>query len=286
VESLRPVLGVDVGATKLAFAIVDPTNGSVLSSSTIATAADRGGTALLADCVREAERLSADREIAAVGIGVCELVNLDGQITSHVSIDWRNLDVAAAFAHIGPTEIESDVRAAALAEAVHGAGRGLTSFLYVNAGSGLSSCLVLDGLPYSGARGNAILIGAGPPESEQLAGGTGIARSLGVPSAAAAANSARAGDDQARKTIEQGGRAAGAAIAFAVNLLDPEAVVVGGGLALNSHAYWQELEDAARSQIWATDTRRLPILRSSFGSRAGVVGAALIACTPFAEAAR
>ena len=284
-ESLRPVLGVDVGATKLAFAIVDPENALVLSASTVETAAERGGDAILADCVREADRLASDHEIAAVGIGVCELVNLEGEITSHVSIDWRNLDIPGAFAHIGPTQIESDVRAAARAEALHGAGQGLASFLYVNAGSGLSSCLVLDGVPYAGARGNAILIGAGPPASEQIAGGTGIALQLGAPSAAAVARSALAGDTHSRQSIERGGRAAGAAIAFAVNLLDPQAVVVGGGLALNAESYWAELESSARSHIWASDTCQLPFLRSSFGSRAGVVGAALTASSSFAEAA-
>ena len=153
---------------------------------------------MLDACVRVCERVANEELVSAIGVGVCEIVDRDGAITSACSIDWRDLDVAGAFAHLAPAHVESDVRAAAIAEARYGAGRDLASFLYVNAGSGTSSCLVIDGEPLAGARGAAILIGAGPLEAEAAAGGLGIARSYGAPTAADVVHAAQCGRCRAR----------------------------------------------------------------------------------------
>ena len=268
------VLGVDVGATKIAAAIVDPVTGHVERGESMATWPERDGRLILADCVSLAERVSAGTPVDTIGIGVCELVDLDGVITSAHSFDWRALDVPGAFSHLGPARVESDVRAAANAEATWGAGRDFLSFLYVNAGSGISSCLVLNGTAYAGARGNAIVIGEGPLNVEDLAGGTGISRRLGV-GREDVARSADAGEQATTAVIEEGGRALGAAIGFAVNLLDPEAVVLGGGMVSGSSVYRAALETELRAQVYAEETRRLPVVAGRLGGDAGVLGAAL-----------
>jgi len=278
------VLGVDVGATKIAAAVVDPLTGSVERRASIATEPGRGGRAVLADCVSLAERVGADTPVDAIGIGVCELVDLDGAVTSAHSFDWRALDVAGAFSHLGRAHVDSDVRVAALAEARCGAGGDFRSFLYVNAGSGISSCFVLDGLAYAGARGNAIAIGAGPLNVEELSGGTAISKRLGV-APGELARCAAAGEHATQSAFEEGGRALGAAIAFAVNLLDPEGVVLGGGIVSGSSLYRAALETELRAQVYAEDTRRLPVVAGRLGGDAGVVGAALGAAAVVAGAA-
>ena len=74
--------------------------------------------------------------------------------------------------------IESDLRAAALAEARFGAGAGVSPFLFAIVGTGASACLVVDGRPYAGGRGEAIVLGA--PPVELVASGPALARAAGL----------------------------------------------------------------------------------------------------------
>jgi glucokinase len=268
-------LGIDVGATKVAAGMVDVGSGAVLRRTSVPSDPARGGTPLLADCVALAQRVVGRDRVAGVGIGVCELVDPHGAVHGADSFDWRGLDIAASFRKIAPIRVESDVRAAARAEAVFGAGRTLRSFLYVNAGTGISSALMLDGQPYIGARGNAVLLGAGPLHAERVSGGTAIARAAGMASAADVSRAAAGGDEQAGAVLARAGAALGEAIAFAVNLLDPEAVVLGGSVVLGAAPYRQALEPVIREHLWAEDTRELPLLTSELGDSAGLIGAAL-----------
>jgi glucokinase len=279
------LLGIDVGATKIAAAIVDSSTGDTEPAQIVPTHPERGGADVLTRCVQLAESILGSAPPAAIGIGICELVDPQGQITTQavenwderVAIEWDSSDVMKAFAHLAPVRIESDVRAGALAEARFGSGSRYGSFFYVNVGSGISSTFVLDGTPVAGARGNAIILGGGPLHIERSASGVALAARYGATSATQVSEAALAGDTRARDLIAEAGRAVGGAIAFAVNLLDPEAVVVGGSVALDADGYWGHMEAALREHVWATDTQQLALLPAALGSRAGVIGAALAA---------
>ena len=101
-------------------AVVETSSGAVLERRRVATGPERGGAAVLADCAALAAELGGGR--LPVGIALCELVDLDGRPASGDTVDWRGLDVEAA---VGAPSVvvESDVRAAALAEARFGVGR-------------------------------------------------------------------------------------------------------------------------------------------------------------------
>ena len=98
---------------------------------------------------------------SAVGIGVPELVDPEGRIRSAHLLDWSAIPLSERLETIAPPRIESDVRAAALAESTFGAGRELDSFAYVSIGSGISSTVVQDGVPLVGARGGALVLSSG-----------------------------------------------------------------------------------------------------------------------------
>jgi glucokinase len=270
-------IGIDVGATKVAVALIDSASGRVQHSESFPTSLDGGPRAVLDACVVRCERFAGSGPVAAIGVGICEIVGPDGRIRSACSIDWRHLDIVGSLSHVAPTSVESDVRAAATGEAIYGAGRDLASFLYVNAGSGTSSCLVVDGTPLVGAHGAAILIGAGPLEVEATAGGVGMADLFGAPTTEDVSRAAQSGDARASEILRNGGRALGEAIAFAVNLLDPEAVILGGGVGLNAREYRTALESGMRTHIWLETARALPLLAAELGEQAGVVGAARVA---------
>jgi glucokinase len=255
-------IGVDVGGTKIAAAVVNVRDGTVVRRVETPTLPDRGGAAVLADCAALVERLAVPVD-SPVGIGLCELVGLDGTPQSAVTIDWRDLDIADAFGARAAV-VESDVRAAAIAEARFGAARPFSIVLYLSVGTGISFCLTIDGRPYRGAHGNAIQIGE---DIEELASGRGLARAAGRTRAEEVL-----ADPAARPVVERGARELGSRLAWLVGALDPHAVVVGGGLGLNAR-YRQLVERVARTET----PMSLPIVPAALGTEAGVIGAAMIA---------
>src|SRR5262249_42070941 len=88
---------------------------------------------------------------------------------------------------------------------------------------------------------------------------------------------ARLGDAQAARLVQEAGEALGCSVGFLVNILDPEAVVIGGGLGLAGGLYWESFLDSVRRHIWAEATRGVPIVPAALGMDAGLIGSAAAA---------
>ena len=232
--------------------------------------------------------------MAGIGVGLPQLVSPDGQVRSAHLFDWRDLPAVQWLSGIAPARLDSDVRAAARAEARFGAGRSHRIFCYVTIGTGMSYCLVVDGKPFEGARGYAIHFATMPqwtrcsacgevhaPVLEEIAAGPGIASAYAKRTGRAAADgesvlaAAAGGDADAAAVISDAATATGALIGQMINMLDPEAVVIGGGLGLAGGFYGDRLVAAIRRHVFAEDARRLPMLAAALGSDAGIIGAAL-----------
>jgi glucokinase len=304
-------IGLDVGGTKMAAGLVALPSGMVVGRQIVRTAAQRGGEAVLADALALVEGLLGEAAarglaVAGIGVGVAELVDLEGRVRSAATIEWRDMAVQAAFERLAPAVVESDVRAGALAEAISGAGRDYGTFVYVTVGTGISYSLVQEGRPYAGARGNALVLSSGALTTtcprcgtttdfvlEEFAAGPALvarynaARQSGAPAGGAAAGPARkarqaqdvlaaagAGDGAAMAVVRSAGEALGNSVGFLINVLDPQAVVVGGGLGLAGGLYWTSFVEATRAHIWAEETRNLAILPAALGTDAGLIGAA------------
>jgi glucokinase len=292
-------IGLDVGGTKIAAGIVALESGHVLERRAIPTRPERGGAAVLDDVLALAEALCVTAnaqgiQVGGIGVGVAELVDRIGKVTSSHTIAWSGIPVRERLERLAPTVVESDVRAHALAEARYGAGRPYRLFAFVTVGTGISSCLVQDGTPYAGARGNALVLASSPlttacttcgtllrPVLEEFASGpalvarynqsTGryVARAEDVIAAADHGNAA------AIEIVLTAGAALGVSVGWLVNVLDPEAVIVGGGLGLAGGLYWENFVSTTREHIWAETSRDLPILMAELGPDAGLIGAAL-----------
>lgn len=256
-------LGIDIGGTKIALGIIQFPEAQVLTCEIRSTRPERGGEAILDEVASLAQAMSAKNPVQAIGLAICELVDLAGNIVSRNCIDWTTAAVIKRLSPIAPITIEPDVRAAALAEARFGAGKPFRTFLYITIGTGISSCLVIDGKPYTGARGLTGTFASAPlpglkQSLEDLASGAALARR------GAAATS--------------GAEALGAGIGLLINTLDPEAVIIGGGLGLSGGAYWDSLIASTRSHIWSPLHRDIPILPAA-SPHSALIGAAAVALT-------
>ncbi len=271
--------GVDVGGTKIDACIADPRTGEVGARDRIPTFPERPGEDVVDDCVALVVRLAADRSLSSIGIGVCELVDRAGQVTSAFTLELLGVDVAGKFRELGRVAVGSDVRAAALAEARFGAGRGIDApWLYVTVSTGISYSLVLEGRPFEGARGNAIVVGA--PPVERLASGLALAQAAGYERAEEAL-----ADPACADIVAAGATALGTALATLANALDPALIVVGGGLGLEAR-YREAAAETMRELIEAAGTRDVPVVPAGLGDLAGPLGAVIAGADRAAAASR
>lgn len=290
-------IGIDVGGTKIAAGVVTRA-GELLFPRRLPTAAERGGEAAL----RDVEALSTDlinkaegagMKVAGIGLCVAELVDLQGNVTSGHTIKWEGWAIGARLSQIAPAVIEADVRAAALGEAIYGAGRDHEIFLYLTVGTGISCCLVSGKRPYAGAHGDALICASSPLTStcaecgatnkvalEEYAAGVALARRYQpysqekISGAEEVIRAARSGDAQALEIVRSAGDALGVTTGLLVNTLDPEAIVVGGGLGRADGVYWECFLRSTREHIWAEARRNLPIEHAALAHN-GIIGAAL-----------
>ena len=292
-RNAHQAIGVDIGGTKTAIGLIDLDKGNVLRDEIFDTPPPgETGPAYLARIRESVTRLKAGNDVVKIGIGICELVDNDGRIVSAHRVKMDAAQLHDAFDDFAAVVIEADVHAAALAEARFGAGRDLKQWVYVNAGTGISSVLMKGEDCYSGAHGWTVCFGMSPidlangahgsepPVIEDRAGAAGLVREareagLELETAGELLSAAQAGDRQAITVLERGGHVLGNAIALLVNMLDPQRVVVGGGLASFDGPYWRALDEAARLAIWHRPAKAVEILKARLKSEAGMIGAAL-----------
>jgi len=286
-------IGIDIGGTKVLGVTLDA-NAKILDRERASSLKDGRRDPGLNISLGVAERLRLRAEergdvLLSVGIGVPEYVDEAGLLTSRLVMEW-DVQVLDLFGHLGRVEVESDVRCAAIAESILGAGQSLTSFLYVTIGTGISSCLVLDGEPWRGTRGEAIAFGelvvARPKDGgvgvtlEECASGAGMcsryiaATGRGVLGAEELMALAEAGDADAQDILTTSLHALGAALTAAVDLLDPAALILGGGLGTSGGSWWDQLSEEYRAGT-VKRPGAPPLLESALGSDAGAIGAAL-----------
>ncbi|MFC5926476.1 ROK family protein [Micromonospora vulcania] len=290
-----PVLGIDIGGTKTAAALVDR-GGQVLERREVPTPARSGPGAVL----DAAAQLATDLLGAAagpVGVGTAGTVDpATGGIRYATDSlpGWTGTPVADALAaRLGRrVRVTNDVNAAALGECWAGAGRDRAQVLLVAVGTGLGGAVVRDGRVEAGARGATGEVGHLPtPGAERLRCGCGryghleaIASGSGLAAAYAietgtrvtgrtVAERAAAGDAVAQRVVQRAGTALGAALAGLVALLDPEAVLVAGGAA----GTLLPAASAAYSAELPTGWGDVPLLPATLGADAVVVGAARLA---------
>ncbi len=294
-------IGVDIGGTKIAAGLVERGSGQVLARVQVPTAPREGGAAVLGrtrEAIAAMQRVAREQErrILGVGLGVPELVSNRGEIASAWNFDWRGIDLASVL-HEDRLVVESDVRAAALAELRHGHGRGLGSFALIVMGTGLSYALCVEGRIHRGARGFAIHFATssqqpvcshcgrqGPFNLEGLASAGGLAATYehrtGAPPSDLGTLIEGGRDATGAVLFEQATTALAAALGQMVDMLDPDALVLSGGLS-RSPRFVAALARKLPASIFAEGARDVPLLTSACGADAGIVGAA---CAVFALA--
>jgi glucokinase len=294
------VIGVDVGGTTIKAALLD-SEGLEYGRSERPTPRHLGPDAVVAttiDIIAELRaRVPESGRVGAVGLVVPGVVDPQQGIAVYAAnIGWRQLHLRQIVAEaVGlPVVLDHDVRAAGLAELELGAGRGLQDVLYVALGTGVAAAVITRGEVVAGATDRAGELGHLPvfPDGEPCACGQ---RGCTETYASAAALSRRytaasgisdvpaydvvsraaAGDALADAIFNDAITALGRALVHYVLLMDPELILIGGGMSASGAALLHPLTREVQAGLaW----RPAPtILIGQFAGDAGRRGAALLA---------
>ena len=301
----RWAVGIDFGGTNIKCGLVDR-RGRVVRSFVLSSKRFGRPAAFVEGIHRAVEQLAASAgltlaRLAGVGIGVPGLVDARRGIV-HMLVNvpgWREVPLAHRLrARVQrPVFIENDANLVTLGEWCCGAGRGARALIGLTLGTGVGGGLVLNGSLYRGVSGAAGELGhtvldlRGPrcacgargclEAHVQAAAIIRMARAANVAcrgrlTPERLADLARRGNRQACAVWQQVGYLLGRGLAGVVNLLNPDRIVIGGGVANAWPLFAQALQRTIRAEAMPVSARSVRVVRAQLGEQAGIIGAAVL----------
>jgi len=300
---VKHVIALDVGGTGMKAALVGADR-TLLHEARRPTGREHGPEAVVAAILDFAAELRAIGErrfgepAAAAGVGVPGVLDQDrGVAVFAANLGWRDVPLRALLSErLGgvPVGLGHDVRTGGLAEGRLGAGRGADRFLFVSVGTGIAGAIGIEGRLEPGAHGDSGEIGhivvrpGGTPCGcgqsgclETLASAAAVGRAWaaagGGPGADAAdcAKAVESGDPRAVAVWREAIGALADGLVTALTLLDPELLIIGGGLAEAGETLFTPLRAAIEERITFQTLPR--IVPADLGDTAGCLGAGLLA---------
>ena len=297
----KKVLAVDIGGSKIMMGCVDA-DGQILGKTKIDLS---GGVTQesLTNAVKQGGDSLDLRDIAAVGVNIPGLADVKNGIWVHAPYSGvSDYPVVQEFKKIFgvPVYIENDVNACALAEKLFGLCKNINDYLWITVSNGIGGSVVLNGRLYGGHAGNAGEIGHFTVEEkdgfkcgcgntgclEAQAAGPGIAKLYGLFSgkpitpemrSKEVGELARAGDVHAAAAFEKSGYYIGKALSYAVNFVNPEAVILGGGVMLDDELIMPAIETNFKRFVFEKANKDIKIVKTGLGYDAALLGAATLA---------
>lgn len=313
----RIYLGLDIGGTKVLAVVARsdgetlaeqrcPTDSGASPDRVLHDAADAAR-----DALRSTGLSLADA--AAVGLAIAGPTDFAaGVVTSSPNLPrWRSVPAAAIVSDLLglPAYLDNDANAAALGEHRFGAARGARHAVYLTVSTGIGGGIVIEGRIYRGASGSAgefghMSIRADDPPTcscggrgclETLASGTAMEREAraavergeapglaalfgdGEPTAELVEAAARGGDARALAIIEDAARYFGMGMANIVNALNPEVIVIGGGVSNMGDLYLGPAVRTMREQAFALPVGAVDVRPAELGGRSAALGAVALA---------
>jgi glucokinase len=291
-------VGVDIGGTKIAAAVVDP-SGRLVARADRLTPGRTTRPSVVEDTIVDAvDALRREHPVVAVGVGAAGFVDAARRrvmFAPHLS--WREEPLADRLTDRldVPVLLDNDANAALWAEHRFGAARDADDVVLVALGTGIGGALLVGGRVQRGHGGMAgefghmqVVPGGRPCECgrtgcwEQYCSGKALARFAGDagrplagPELTAAA---RAGDIVARGAFAEVGRWLGIGVANLVAALDPALVIIGGGVSAAGDLLLEPARAALAAGLVAADHRVVPpLVPAALGPDAGMIGAADLA---------
>ena len=301
--------GIDVGGTSVKCGLFQ-TDGILMEKWEIPTRKENNGEAILPDIAKTIldkieERKLDKAEIDGVGIGVPGPVNDKGEVLCAVNLFWGFKAVTKELTELTglPSMAGNDANVAALGEAWKGAAAGAKNVIMVTLGTGVGGGIILDSRIISGSHGAGGEIGHAAVQHdetekcncgnrgclEQYASATGIVRvakrvmeatdeesvlrGFSRLSAKNVLDAYKEGDQLAAKVMDEVGEKLGSALAVFACVVDPEAIVIGGGVSRAGQPLIDCIETHYKKYAFSA-CKETPIILAKLGNDAGIYGSA------------
>lgn len=300
--------GADIGGTTVKLGLFD-SEGNVLDKWEIKTHTENEGAAILPDTAAailakiEERRLHME-EIAGIGVGVPGPVSIDGIVPHTANLGWGYKEVTRELSERTglPCKAGNDANVAALGEMWMGGAKGHKDVLLLTLGTGVGGGIIINGKILTGAHGAGGEVGHIHVEDnmeehcgcgnqgclEQFASATGIARlgreelaksdepSLlreGEVTAKTVFDALKEGDALAKRVVERFGKYLGTAISIMAGVLDPEVIVIGGGVSKAGEILLDYIRKYYRPYVYKS-SKDTEFALAQLGNDAGIYGCA------------
>jgi glucokinase len=301
---VKEVIGIDIGGTKIAGGCLRMDGEGFILDEVRLVDTPTGPEAIMRAVIELCRDLYAAYPAAeAVGIGAAGQIDVERGLVHHAVETipgWTGMPIREQVQQRIdlPVAVDNDVNVMALAEMHFGAGRDYRHMLFLTVGTGIGGAVVLDGKLWRGTHWNAGELGhilvdwhgervctcgahghleayaAGPAMATQYSRRSGLNTVLDLREIS---QRAQAGDAIAQAAIQQGATILGLALAGLVNILDPEAVIIGGGVPGLGDIWWTPLREAFGTAVFP-HLQTVPLLLALLGEQATMIGAARLAC--------
>ena len=299
--------GVDVGGTTCKLGLFE-TNGTLIDKWEIPTNTENNGESIPHDIVAAVHNKMVEKgltkdDVEGIGIGLPGAVTEDGVVNKCVNLGWGVVPIVAQMEELSGLKVRAanDANIAALGEAWMGAGKGCHSVVMVTLGTGIGGGVILNNRILTGFNGAAGEIGhivVNEDEIlqcncgnhgciEQYASATGIVmmahrhldrsgkpsalRDMGDFSAKDVFDQAKAGDELAKEVVHQVCYLLGKMIATVCNVINPEIVLIGGGVSKAGQIIIDEIKEGFDVGIFHA-CANTKITLATLGNDAGIFG--------------
>ena len=280
--------GIDLGGTQVRVALAR-SDGQLIASFKTKTPLLGTPERVVEWAAAEIERHRGREKVRSIAIGAPGPIDIKrGVLVNPPNLPgWENVPLAAMLekATGAHSHVANDADMAGLGEFHRGAGRGTRNMVYITWSTGVGGGLIIDGKLHRGGHGTAgevghmIIDANGPLDRcgqygclEVFCGGANLARETGHPAAELFAAAAQ-GDRAAGLVVERAARYMGKALISLTNVIDPEVIVMGGGVTRSWALVQPLLLETLRSSPFIRPARRPVLRRARLGDRAGQVGA-------------
>lgn len=287
------LVGIDIGGTKIAVVLADA-RGRILRSSDFLIRHDKKPAYSIQLLIQVIHELKKESPLAGIGVGSPGPVNpQSGKIPWSPNLaGWEGLPIGRILTREFrvPVFIENDANAAVVCEKQFGQGRGKNDLIYITVSTGIGGGLILSGQLYSGHNfcggelGHMTIVPGGDLCKcgkrgclEAYASGTAIAK-MGHMSSKILKEKAEKGNRKAVHIFAEAGRYLGIGIGNLINLLNPEIIILGGGVMKGNgkavRTLWKSMIQSAKKESWPLPFKGCKIVRSRIVNYVGALGAA------------
>lgn len=285
---MKKYLSIDIGGTAIKYGLVDE-NGMILESFQMKTEAQKGGPSILQKTVDITESYMQKEEISGVCISTAGMVDTKkGEIFYAAPLipDFTGTKFKETIEqkfHV-PCEVENDVNCAGLAESVSGAAKGSNVALMLTIGTGIGGCVLIDGKVFHGFSNSACEVGymhMDGSDFQTLGAASILTKKVAEWKQEPEENwngyrifeEAKKGDVLCCRAIDEMTDVLGKGIANICYVLNPEVVVLGGGIMAQEDYLKDRIEKALQKYLVSSISKHTRIAFAKHKNNAGMLGA-------------